>query len=275
METEKINQNLANENDEKHISEMTKDLIVKLKVKYNVGIRPLSIVLNFGEMTLSRYQRQEFVPKIETLDFLREIYESADLYLEYLESNKDNIAKIAYSKSRKAVDDILKINQINDEMLEKVSKYIVNRNFDITNLSLQKILYYVQLFYYMFTKEFLFKSECNAWKHGPVFGSIYAEYKKCGSEVIREENSIELEPDVKKIVDEVLKDFAVYTAPVLVFFTHCEKPWKESYQSDKNNISNESLIELSNSIQKSFNIKKVSDIKKYSDSMISKFREWE
>ncbi|MCR5186573.1 MAG: DUF4065 domain-containing protein [Clostridia bacterium] len=48
-------------------------------------------------------------------------------------------------------------------------------------LALQKMLYYAQGFYKAFTNNYLFDDDCQAWTHGPVYNTIYTEYKENGT----------------------------------------------------------------------------------------------
>ena len=54
-----------------------------------------------------------------------------------------------------------------------------------------------------------FSSKCSAWNHGPVFGKIYYQYKEYGYHLIQEseDEDIELDPELKEVVDAVIKYF--------------------------------------------------------------------
>lgn len=54
----------------------------------------------------------------------------------------------------------------------------------ISNLKLQKLLYYAQGSYLALTNEPLFNENILAWKHGPVVNEVYQVYKKYGSDGI-------------------------------------------------------------------------------------------
>lgn len=66
----------------------------------------------------------------------------------------------------------------------EISKYIVNyaneKGLDITNLKLQKLLYYVQAAFLLLSegKEPCFSDKIVAWLHGPVVENVYYEYSK-------------------------------------------------------------------------------------------------
>jgi uncharacterized phage-associated protein len=50
----------------------------------------------------------------------------------------------------------------------------------ISNLKLQKLLYYAQGFHLAIYGERLFIEQIKAWKHGPVVPDIYHHFKKHG-----------------------------------------------------------------------------------------------
>ena len=51
------------------------------------------------------------------------------------------------------------------------------RGIEITNLKLQKLLYYAQAWNLVFTGEPLFEADIEAWVHGPVVPSIFRRFK--------------------------------------------------------------------------------------------------
>ena len=64
-----------------------------------------------------------------------------------------------------------------------IAKYIINKSIDfnrpISNLQLQKILYYVQGEYIKVTKGCkLFDEDLEAWAYGPVVPEVYYEFNK-------------------------------------------------------------------------------------------------
>lgn len=62
----------------------------------------------------------------------------------------------------------------------EVAKYVVNLCLEqgrpISNLQLQKILYFANIFYIMRKNTPLIKDDFQAWKFGPVIPEVYREY---------------------------------------------------------------------------------------------------
>jgi uncharacterized phage-associated protein len=105
---------------------------------------------------------------------------------------------------------------------------------DLTNLKLQKLLYYTQVLSLKRLKIFLFDDEIEAWEYGPVVPSVYHQYKSFGRDVldITNPNLLFKPVDKKNIIDEVIKDKGRFTGIALMEMTHQEMPWKIARNSD-------------------------------------------
>ena len=66
----------------------------------------------------------------------------------------------------------------------EIAEYAVNRRYrhgtPISNLQLQKILYFLQVIYASETGELLFADQFEAWPYGPVIRDVYVEFSDCG-----------------------------------------------------------------------------------------------
>ena len=109
----------------------------------------------------------------------------------------------------------------------------------ISNLRLQKILYYIQGKYlYKFHKP-LFDNDIEAWAYGPVVPDVYYEYRKYGSEFIsgvKPLNEDILSEIDKKLIIKVVKENYKEDVWKLVDKTHTESPWKHNYKEGYKNI---------------------------------------
>lgn len=84
-------------------------VIREIPKKYAIGKRPLSLLLGWGEQTFSRYCNGD-IPTKQYSDILNKLYNDPAYYSDLLEEKKDNLkSPLAYSKSRKAVDALLKM----------------------------------------------------------------------------------------------------------------------------------------------------------------------
>ena len=105
----------------------------------------------------------------------------------------------------------------------------------LTDLKLQKLLYYAQGIAIKYTGKPLFNENLVAWDLGPVVPKVYNKYKKYGKKPIDEpiekpnfENN-----DIEVILKDVYEDYGQFSASKLVKMTHDETPWKET---PKNNV---------------------------------------
>jgi uncharacterized phage-associated protein len=102
----------------------------------------------------------------------------------------------------------------------------------ISNLKLQKLVYYAQGFHLAIFGEPLFDEPIEAWTHGPVVKDLYHEYKEHGANAIDKPVSIDLNrytKDIRELLDDVWKVYGQYSASKLRNLTHAEPIWIEAY----------------------------------------------
>lgn len=117
----------------------------------------------------------------------------------------------------------------------KISKYIVKealkRKMPITNLKLQKILYFVQGVHLVMHDKEAFSDKIIAWEYGPVVKDVYYEYAIYGANDIipmDKNEKINLSMRLKKAVNFVLNDLLKYSDIALVKETKKEgSPWSK------------------------------------------------
>lgn len=68
--------------------------------RYNIGKRPLSLILDWGELTITRYLKG-MAPKKEYLDTLKLINEKPSAFAQILNQNQEKITRKAYEKCLK------------------------------------------------------------------------------------------------------------------------------------------------------------------------------
>jgi len=103
-----------------------------------------------------------------------------------------------------------------------------NEGDGISNLKLQKLVYYAQGFHIAIFDEPLFSEEISAWMHGPVVVDLYHEYKQYSSNPIPEVQDFDKGSLTKKEfehVEEVFQVFGQFSAWKLRNMTHEEAPW--------------------------------------------------
>ena len=106
---------------------------------------------------------------------------------------------------------------------------------DITNMKLQKLLFYAQSAFLAIKGVPLFNNNILAWEHGPVIPEIYDKFKINGNKGITEYNENDLKDiskdDVNLLID-VYNLFGEYSAWGLRNLTHSENPWKSTKRNN-------------------------------------------
>ncbi|MBW8015044.1 MAG: DUF4065 domain-containing protein [Planctomycetes bacterium] len=99
----------------------------------------------------------------------------------------------------------------------------------LTNLKLQKLLYYAQGWHLAHYNHLLFSDKIEAWVHGPVVPHLYHLYKNGWAPINSEINQ---RPKYLLGVDKWLVGFLREYMPIDAFeleqMTHLEKPWLEA-----------------------------------------------
>lgn len=98
----------------------------------------------------------------------------------------------------------------------------------LTNLKLQKLLYYVQGWHLAETGRPAFADEIQAWREGPVVPSVYQVYRALGKRPIVDvpEDAPQLDEQVRAVVESVWQRYKNYSAFHLSDLTHDESPWQ-------------------------------------------------
>lgn len=107
----------------------------------------------------------------------------------------------------------------------------------LTNLKLQKLLYYQQGFHLAFFGTPLFEESVESWMYGPVVPSVYDEYSKYGSASIPvTTEAITLTDDEERLFTEVFDAYREFSAIGLMNKTHSERPWIEAVPHDRGTV---------------------------------------
>lgn len=97
----------------------------------------------------------------------------------------------------------------------------------VSNLKLQKLLYYAQAWHLAIHDEPLFSDPIQAWVHGPVVPSVYHRYKDWAWKPIEDNpETPDLGEHVSSHLTEMMGVYGTMTAYALELLTHQEDPWK-------------------------------------------------
>lgn len=112
----------------------------------------------------------------------------------------------------------------------------------LSNLKIQKLVYYAQGFHLAMYNSPLFEEDFQAWEHGPVVPSLYHELKQYGSGPVPQNNDFnveEFDDNQIELLKEVYDVYGQFSAWKLRNMTHEEGPWKSTQRNEV--ISKESL----------------------------------
>lgn len=138
---------------------------------------------------------------------------------------------------------------------ENVAKYLIflasqafvgdNKEREgITNLKLQKVLYFAQAYYLSKIGRPLFSDNIEAWEYGPVIPDVYHKFKSKGSDpIICEEDESSLSDADKENLKKIWGTFGGYSASRLVDISHAHTPWREASKSTSKVISHKAIKE--------------------------------
>ncbi|MFZ4703068.1 MAG: Panacea domain-containing protein [Candidatus Methylumidiphilus sp.] len=129
-----------------------------------------------------------------------------------------------------------------------VAQFFIMKGLDdeesgISNLKLQKLLYYAKGFHQAIFDEPLFPEKLWAWTYGPVVPDVYHEYKKYGRGPITEleyDPTPKLDEDQTELLNEVWSVLGQFSAWKLRDMSHNEKPWLD-HERDASMIEDEEL----------------------------------
>ena len=101
----------------------------------------------------------------------------------------------------------------------------------ISNLKLQKLVYYAQGFALALHSRPLFPERIEAWTHGPVVPELYNEYRGHGSDPIPHPGETDFsiyDAQTRELLDEVYAVYGQFSAWKLRDMTHSEPPWRDT-----------------------------------------------
>jgi len=144
-----------------------------------------------------------------------------------------------------------------------LAKYFVSLSNEtgslISNLKLQKLMFYAQAWHLAFFEEKLINDEFQAWVHGPVLPDSWRTYRDFGwKPIIKDDLNQDfidnfctniVEPEQCELLNDVVEEYFGLTAFQLEKLTHSEDPWIIARgdlapdEPSENVISDDSMID--------------------------------
>jgi uncharacterized phage-associated protein len=125
--------------------------------------------------------------------------------------------------------DILETLMSNPATIDQIADYIIDFAHEsgafISNLKLQKLVYYAQAWHLALKERPLFDGEFEAWVHGPVNPALYQRFKvysynSIGKDVVKPA----LDPETETFMQDLLAEYFELDAYELERLTHQETP---------------------------------------------------
>lgn len=111
----------------------------------------------------------------------------------------------------------------------------------ISNLKLQKLLYYMQGYHLAFFDDVLFESPLEAWMYGPVSPDVYHRFKENKNMGLildpKDCQEVVLSTEQEEMFKQVMREYGKFSAIRLMEMTHDEAPWREAFEKPGSEIS--------------------------------------
>lgn len=270
------NLKIANDKYREKIGIVKVSEIEELIATYEIGKKPLSALLGWGETTIIRYLNG-FTPRKIYSDQLKELKAPYKM-LALLEKNKGKISEVAQRKLSNRIKQLADgVNGEKDNGMVHVARYFLS-GIDaeaeevITPLKLQKMMYYAQGWSLALTDEVFFNEDFQAWVHGPVIPELYYQYKECGYNTIPKVEKFDstiFNMEQLNVLEMVKFAYGRYDGKYLEELTHGEVPWKEARGDCMANeicmriISKKSIKDYFGELKVKYDIQSKNDLKKY------------
>lgn len=189
--------------------------------KFGLSQSDLANRMNVPQPAIARLEKGEGISSLT----LARVCSALGLKLEFSEDTSNNTNKPS------------DINEIVEYVLWS-AKELLNLDYDVSNMKLNKLLYYIQMISIGKYNLKMFEEKIEAWKHGPVISVIYHKYKDNASNAITPPTT---KPNVKlsvtqiEIIEEVIKRYGSMSAYQLRNLTHSEMPWQNAKDRETSN----------------------------------------
>ena len=123
----------------------------------------------------------------------------------------------------------------------------MSQNYSLSDLKLQKLLYYVQAEFLVNTDKPCFSEEIEAWDFGPVVPEVYYLYNIYGSTNIPDvsdgvKGRISQSDQLR--IEDIVDRCADYSAAQLTEITHQQEPWIKAYAPYQRNVITKKSIKI-------------------------------
>ncbi len=129
-----------------------------------------------------------------------------------------------------------------DQIADTIIQLSRERGEPITNLKLQKLLYYAQAWVLACADEPLFDEDFEAWVHGPVVPKVFRRFKEYRWNPITAPVTPVDDAGLRSYLAEVISKYGSLSATQLERLTHMEDPWKDARKGIPSDASSHAVI---------------------------------
>jgi uncharacterized phage-associated protein len=132
-----------------------------------------------------------------------------------------------------------------------IARYVVfychKYRYPISNLKLQKILYFIQAYFLVKANKPCFSDVIEAWDYCPIVPSVFEEYKIFGSlNIPCTDDGSEfryIKDDDYDLLNRILSEVSKNTESQLTYITRNQLPWINARKSVTNRITNKAIAD--------------------------------
>ena len=129
--------------------------------------------------------------------------------------------------------------------VSEVATFIIEKSDRISNLKLQKLLYYVQGWQLGITGNALFPERIEAWVHGPVVPEMFRAYRIYKWQpIVKQQKSVLLPVAASKHIVKVLSAYDKFSGEQLGRLSHSESPWLTARRGLRSDAPSDAVITL-------------------------------
>ena len=244
----------------------TKELLLSMMQRYDIGKKPLSKLLGWGETTVLRYldgvePNREFFKRIEELE------ENPWKYARVLEQNRENLTDTAYRKTRRAVYREMFCDRSTEAM-----QYVVGlADGDIAPYRVMKVLYYAQVCSVVLRGQPLFEEEADFSAGQPyVYPRLYQMMRQYGIRVFHPDIS-SFSTEEQEYIKQVYQVLNGYSPNALkVLYAREKRRIRRHLKNEADQLTMEALKGQYESVFRKLNVEKPEDVKLYLTEALKK-----
>lgn len=238
---------------------LTSNDIKSIRDIYSLSQTDFSKIIGLGAITIHRYENGTI--QTEANNSIIEFCKKASNMIKLIIKNCEKIDKTIYHNLYIRVKELIEIE--NHKIIKSdishlyemgfststaldVSKVLlkkIDNKFDgLTQISLQKLCYYIQGISLLIFDKPAYDDSIYNLQYGPVVKNLSFEYKKYGANIISLPSDIPMLSDgLNEIIDIVVENYGKISAWSLVELTHEEDPWSMTNKDEviKNEIIRE------------------------------------